>query len=256
MQRRRGLSRQPACFIGHGVPALYADAADPSNAFLRRFAPELRAASPRAILFVSSGFVAQAFSVTMANDVELARKVIEHLLYVKLKAAVDSERVASDEALQPLRILFPEKDIPVVELSLHASLDPELHFAVGRAIEPLRDEGFLVIGCGSLTYDVADKERIERDPNAPDILGERSQRFQDWVTDLVTGSAPYARARGLTRFRDHPDIHAVHGSGERFLPLLVVAGAASKNMSSDNVGRQVHAGSHRGLSMAAYVFDR
>jgi aromatic ring-opening dioxygenase catalytic subunit (LigB family) len=248
--------RQPACFIGHGVPDLLADAADPSHAFLRRFAPALLATSPRAIVLVSPFFVAQAFSVTTGNDVELARKVIEHLLYAKLKAAVDSERVADEATLQSVRILFPENDIPVIELSLHASLDPELHFAVGRAIEPLRDEGFLIVGCGSLTYDVSDMERIERDPNLPDILGERSDRFQHWVTDLVTNSAPYARARGLTRFRDHPDIHAVHASGERFLPLLVVAGAASKNMSSGNVGRQVHAGSHRGLSMAAFTFER
>lgn len=248
--------RQAACFIGHGDPALYADPADPSHAFLRRFAAELRATSPRAIVLLSPGFVAPAFSVTTANDVELARRVIEHLLYAKLKAAVDPVRVAGPSTLQPITILFPENDIPVIELSLHASLDPELHFAVGRAIEPLRDDGFLIVGCGSLTYDVADMKRIEGDPSAPDILGAPSQRFQAWVTDLVTGSAPYARARGLTRFRDHPDIHSVHGSGERFLPLLVVAGAASKNMSSDNVGRQIHAGSHRGLSMAAFSFER
>lgn len=248
--------RQPACFIGHGVPALYLDPADPSRAFLRRFAPELRATSPRAIVFVSPGFIAPAFSVTTANDVELARRVIEHLLYAKMKAAVDPERVASESTLQPLRILFPENDLPVIEVSLHASLDPEIHFALGRALDPLRDDGFLIVGCGSLTYDVADMERIEREPNAPDILGERSRRFEHWVSDLVVNSPPYARARGLTRFRDHPDIHAVHASGERFLPLLVVAGAASKNMSVGNVGRQVHAGSHRGLSMAAFTFER
>jgi len=248
--------RQPAYFVGHGVPELLASPGDPTHGFLRRLAPAIRELAPRAVVFVSPAFVAQAFSVTTAADVGLARKVIEHLLYAKLKAAVDPERVGRGGTGGTLEILFPDADVPVIDLSLHASLDPELHFAIGRAIEPLRDDGFLIIGCGSLTYDVAEMEKIARDPDAPDVLGERSRRFQVWVTDLITNSAPYTRARGLTRFRDHPDIHAVHPTGERFLPMLVVAGAASKDMSPGNVGRQIHAGCQHGLSMAAFCFDR
>jgi aromatic ring-opening dioxygenase catalytic subunit (LigB family) len=150
--------------------------------------------------------------------------------------------------------MFPAAEVPVIELSLHTSLDPEMHFALGRALEPLRDEGILILGSGSLTHDLADLEKISSKPGAPDVLGERSRRFEHWVTDLLTGSAPYARARGLTRFRDHPDARAVHANGEHLLPLVVVAGAASKDMPRGNEGVLVHAGSQRGLSVAAFSF--
>ncbi len=224
---------------------------------------------------VSAHFVAPAFSVTTSEaptllrdaeseaisaaycprgSVALARKVLENLFYAKLKASADPARGLDHGAWLPLSIMFPAADIPVVEISLHTSLDPEMHFALGRALEPLRDEGILIVGSGSLTHDLADHERVSHDPEASDVLGERSRRFETWVTDLLTGSAPYARARGLTRFRDHPDAPAVHPNGEHLLPLLVVAGAASKDTSRGNVGVLVHAGSQRGLSVAAFSF--
>lgn len=256
---------------------MLANGADPTHAWLRRFGASLRATEPRGIVCVSAHFVAPAFCVTTSEDppilqdgesqalsidyrprgsVALARRVIEHLLYAQLKATADPTRGLDHGAWLPLSLLFPEADLPVVELSLHDSLDPELHFALGRALEPLRDEGVVIVGSGSLTDDLSDLARISSDPGAPDVLGERSNRFQAWVTDLLVNSAPYARARGLTRFRDHPDAHVVHKAGEHFLPLLVVAGAASKDMRPGNAGLQVHAGCQHGLSMAAFSFER
>jgi len=268
-------ARQRALFVGHGAPALLASAADPTHGWLRRLGAELRADKPRGILCVSAHFVAPAFAVTTSEapaldvvtgvdfpaiehrprgSVALARRVLEHLLPARIKATADPSRGLDHGAWLPLSLLFPEGDVPVVQLSLQTSEDPVTHFAVGRALEPLRDEGILVIGSGSLTHDVADLERLARDPDAPDVLGERSRRFQAWVTDLLTGSGPYTRGRGLTRFRDHPDVHLVHATGEHFLPLLVVAGAASRDMIGGNTCAMVHAGSQRGLSMAAFSF--
>lgn len=267
--------RQPACFIGHGVPAALATDGGPTRAWLGRFGASLRERSPQGVVCISAHFVAPTFCVTTSESpdimvdgesealsvdyrprgsVALARKVIENLLYSKLKATADPARGLDHGAWLPLSILFPDADIPVVELSLHTSLDPEMHFALGRALEALRDEGILILGSGSLTHDLADLEKISSDPSLPDVLGERSRRFETWVTDLLTGSAPYARARGLTRFRDHPDARAVHANGEHLLPLVVVAGAASKDMPQGNEGVLVHAGSQRGLSMAAFTF--
>lgn len=267
--------RQPACFIGHGVPAALATEGDPTRAWLRRFGASLRERPPLGIVCVSAHFVAPTFCVTTSESpdimvdgeseaitadfrprgsVALARKVIESLLYAKLKATADPARGLDHGAWLPLSLMFPEIEAPIVQISLHASLDPEMHFALGRAIEALRDEGILIVASGSLTHDLADLERISGDPGAPDVLGERSRRFETWVTDLLTGSAPYARARGLTRFRDHPDARAVHANGEHLLPLLVAAGAASKDMPRGNEGVLVHAGSQRGLSTAAFTF--
>lgn len=269
-------ARQPACFLGHGVPALLAGEADATHAWMRRFGAVLRAGSPNGIVCVSAHFVASSFTVTTseapvlltdpesaglvpsghrpAGSLSLARRVVEHLLPAGLKATADPARGLDHGAWLPLSLMFPEGDVPIVQLSIHASLDPEIHFAVGRAIEPLRDDGVVIIGSGGLTHDVADRDRIAKEPAAPDVLSERSRRFQAWATDLLIGSAPYTRARGLTRFRDHPDAHVVHGTGEHMLPLLVVAGAASKDVSPGNVAAQVHAGCQRGLSTAAFCF--
>jgi 4,5-DOPA dioxygenase extradiol len=269
--------RQPAIFLGHGVPALLAAEGNATRAWMRRFGASLRATSPEGVVCVSAHFVAPAFTVTTSDapsildedetaslsaeprprgSVALARRVIEHLLHAGLKPRSDPTRGLDHGAWLPLSLLFPDGDLPVVEVSLHESLDADMHFALGRALEPLRDEGFLVVGSGSLTYDLADRARIASDPAAADVLGERSRRFQAWVTDLLTHSASYARARGLTRFRDHPDAHAVQATGEHFLPVLVVAGAASQRSGPEGRGLQVHAGTQQGLSMAAFVFER
>jgi aromatic ring-opening dioxygenase catalytic subunit (LigB family) len=243
-----------------------AGAADPTNAWLRRFGETLLARAPKGILCVSSRFIAPVFSVTTseappllvepdvapspdflpAGSVPLARRVIEQLFHAGLKASAEPARGLDVGAWLPLSLLVGAKAVPVVQLSLHASLDPEIHFSAGRALETLRDEGFVILGSGGLT----------NDQDGGEVLGAPSVRFQSWVTDLVVNAAPYGRARGLTRFRDHPDAHRVHRTGEQFLPLLVVAGAASKDMSTGNVGLQVHAGCQRGLSQAAFLFER
>ena len=65
-----------------------------------------------------------------------------------LPAAADSARGYDHGVFIPLKVAFPEAQIPVVTLSLDASLDPQLHLAAGRALAPLRDEGVLIIGSG------------------------------------------------------------------------------------------------------------
>ena len=81
-----------------------------------------------------------------------------------------------------------------------------------------------------------------------------SRRFDAWVTDIVTRSPPYARSRGLARFRDHESAHRVHPTDEHFLPLLVITGATSLDHRRENVAELVHAGSQHGLSRSAYLF--
>jgi aromatic ring-opening dioxygenase catalytic subunit (LigB family) len=266
--------RQPALFVGHGAADRLVRAASPTRAWMERFGATLRARSPRGVLCISSHFVASSFTVTTAEtpaivglegrdapplawrpsgSVALARSVMQHLLHARLDPKGDPSRGLDHGAWLPLSLLCPQADVPVVELSLHRSLDPEAHFALGRVLQPLRDEGILIVGSGSLSYDRGDLERLSSDEAAVDVLGAPSKRFQDWVVDIVTQSAPYARGRGLTRFRDHPDAHAVHPTGAHFLPLLVVAGAASA--ADHGPGVLVHAGSQRGLSMAAFLFE-
>jgi 4,5-DOPA dioxygenase extradiol len=269
--------RQPACFVGHGLPALLMDDADPTNRWLRGFGQSLADDPPEAVLCISSHFVSRPVSVTTGDSPpilhdhdcarfngigipirgnrDVARRVIQCLLDARLDVVGDDARGIDHAAWMPLSLMFPDHGVPVIQLSLHAGLEPEMHLAMGRALEPLRDNGVLILGSGGLTYDTT---ALTSAAGTTSMLGmpESSRRFQSWVLDLVTRGATYTRGRGLARFRDHPDTHVVHPQDEHFMPLLVVVGAASGDRASDNVGKLVHAGDHKGLSTAALLFRR
>ena len=85
---------------------------------------------------------------------------------------------------------------------------------------------------------------------------EASRRFQSWVVDLLSSAQPYTRARGLTRYREHPDARTVHPNERALLPLLVVAGAASSDRSPQNVAELLHAGVLEGRSTASFRFRK
>jgi 4,5-DOPA dioxygenase extradiol len=270
--------KQPALFIGHGVPSILASDGDPTRAWLERFGASLRQTPPSAIVCVSAHSVAPRFTVTTSDTIEplqdhgvaslasleyrppgcrrVARRVLELLLGAGFDAIGDETRGIDHGAWLPLSSMFPAADVPVVELSLHGGLDPDVHFTMGRAIEPLRDEGVLVLGSGALSHDTAELEARARVPEPPAALSEASRRFEAWAIDILTRSAPYTRGRGLTRFQDHPDARKAHPTTEHFLPLLVVAGAASADRSQDNIAAIVHMGAQLGVSTAAFCFRR
>lgn len=271
------MPRQPGLFVGHGVPARLADPGDAAHAWLRRFAALLEATPPKAVLCVSAHWVTQRLTVTTGSapprlheggaesvgstyaprgDERIARRVIEALLGGGLTATGDDARGIDHGAWLPASILFGDAVVPVLQLSLLSSMDAETHFAIGRALESLRDEGILILGSGGVTNDMKEHARASAAGAAATSLPESSRRFETWVTDLITRSAPYARGRGLTRFRDHKDARAAHPTDEHFMPLLVVLGAASSDRSPENVGALVHAGCHLGLSTASYSFRR
>ncbi len=268
--------KQPALFIAHGDIAATLDDGDPTNRWLRRLGPSLRARAPRAVLCISAHYVAPRLRVTGAERpptileprhaaIEalsgltypvpgsplVARRILELLLGAGFDASIDGDRGLDHGAWVPLSLMFPEHDVPVVQLSLHAGGDPELHLAVGRALEPLRHEGVLIVGSGGVTRG-AEPGR----PAGADALPEWSRRFDAWVTELVTRAAPYARSRGLAQFRRHEHAWKVHPTDDHFLPLLVIAGAASVDKGPENVGELVHTAAQRGLSMSAFRFMR
>lgn len=148
----------------------------------------------------------------------LAARVSELLEKQGLPTGLDSKRGFDHGTFSIMKPLYPEENIPLVQLSLDARFDPALHVAAGKALAPLRDEGVLIIGSG-LSYH-----------NLPAMQGtsgyEPSRRFDAWLRETLIDASPAEREARLVRWTDAPSAREVHPREDHLLPLMVAVGAA------------------------------
>ena len=126
----------------------------------------------------------------------------------------------------PLKVAFPNADIPIVQVSLLANMDAAAHLRIGEALAPLRDEGVLIIGSGMTYHNMRTlmaSMRLGANGRAAD---EGSQRFDDWLEEVLTKAPPVSRASALASWDKAPSARAAHPREEHLLPLHVVVGAA------------------------------
>jgi aromatic ring-opening dioxygenase catalytic subunit (LigB family) len=239
------MTSQPTYFIPHGGgPCFFMD--DPHGtwdgmaAFLRSL-PASLPEPPKAILVVSGHWETLGFAFTGAetpsltydyygfpkptyalkydapSDPVLASKAAGLLAGQGLKARVDPVRGLDHGVFIPLKVAFPDADIPVVEMSVDRNLDPALHLAAGRALASLRDEGVLILASGMSFHNM----RGYGDSRST----KPSQAFDDWLAESVAMDGA-ARAERLTRWAEAPSGRFSHPQEEHLLPLMVAAGAA------------------------------
>lgn len=264
--------RQPAIFLPHGGgPCFFMDwtwgPADTWNA-TQRFLEGLAATlpeTPRALLVISGHWEEPAFTASAApapklifdysgfpehtyrltwpapGDPELAHRVASLLGGAGLTVAISTDRGFDHGVFVPLKVAFPEAQIPVVTLSLESSLDPALHLAAGRALAPLRDEGVLIVGSGMSFHNLRAYLR-------PETL-ERSHAFDAWLTGAVESPAPERDAQ-LKTWRTAPFASFAHPREEHLAPLFVAAGAGG-----EAPGKRVFTGEPMGAAISAYRFD-
>lgn len=122
----------------------------------------------------------------------------------------------------PFKLIYPNADVPIVQLSLLQHLDAAQHLAIGRALAPLRDEGVLIVGSGNTYHNL--REFFSPSERA----GAASAEFDAWLADTVE-SAPDERDHRLMQWHDAPGARESHPRSEHLLPLMVVAGAAGKD---------------------------
>jgi aromatic ring-opening dioxygenase catalytic subunit (LigB family) len=177
------------------------------------------------ILYDYYGFPPESYAITWPapGDPALATRVRALLDAAGLESAEDGARGFDHGTFIPLKLTYPEADIPTVQLSLEGSLDPARHLAIGRALAPLRDEGVLIVGSGMSYHNMRGFGRPESLP--------ASRAFDAWLADTVT--APQSeRERRLIAWTDAPEARAVHPREEHLLPLMVAAGAAGPDAGS------------------------
>jgi 4,5-DOPA dioxygenase extradiol len=208
--------------------------------------PSLTAGSKLDTIHDFSGFPKELYQLTYpaAGSPQLAAHVADLFEAAGLPARLDSERGLDHGAWNPLLLLYPDCDIPVVQLSLLSRGSTADHVALGRVLAPLRDEGVLILASGGAVHNL---RAIGWDGEpAPSWAKE----FDDWLHDhLLAGDVA-----GLIDYRSQSRSGAMaHPSEDHLLPLYVALGAAS---GSDAKARAIHRSfAHGSLSMAAYEWN-
>lgn len=237
--------RQPSLFIPHGGgPCFFMP--DPTGrwagmATFLRMLPASLPERPKSILVVSGHWETQGFAFTGAQtppliydyygfppetyalrydvpgDPALAARAADLLRGAGMTTQIDAERGLDHGVFVPMKVAFPDADIPMVEMSVDKDLDPAVHIAAGRALAPLRDEGVLIVGSGMSFHNM----RGYGDPRftAP------SDQFDHWLT--AAASAPSGqRAEALSHWAEAPSGRLSHPREEHLLPLMVASGAS------------------------------
>jgi aromatic ring-opening dioxygenase catalytic subunit (LigB family) len=151
------------------------------------------------------------------GDPALAERVRALLGAAGWLARLDPERGFDHGTFSMMKPIYPQAEVPVVQMSLKTSLDPTEHFALGRALAPLRDEDVLIIGSGFTTHNLR-----MRGPQ----MTAPSQAFDDWLRAALTNPDPEARRRALEQWEQAPYARLNHPREDHLMPLMVVAGAA------------------------------
>ena len=199
-------------------------------------------AAPK-LIFDYTGFPEHTYRLTWPapGNPQLATQVAELLGSAGLPAGVDTTRGFDHGVFVPLKVAFPKAEIPVVTLSLAASLDAALHLAVGRALSGLRDEGVLIVGSGMSFHNLRAYMRPE--------TADRARQFDEWLTKAVESPAK-GRSELLRNWRQAPFAKFAHPREEHLVPLFVAAGAGG-----DSPGKHVFSDDPMGAAISAYRFD-
>ncbi|MCW2606349.1 MAG: Extradiol ring-cleavage dioxygenase class protein subunit [Frankiales bacterium] len=227
----------PALYLSHGAPPTFEDAGWMSE--LHTWARELP--KPKAILIVSAHWESDSIGITSTRPTELVYDfggfadmyyrmrydtpdpsgLAQQLLSVMPEGEHVYEhrsRGLDHGAWLPMKVMYPDADIPVLQLSLPTS-DSSRLLALGERLRPLREQGVLVIGSGFMTHGLP-----YVDFSRPDDVPGWSREFDLWVADSL--------ARGdvdeLSHFRTRaPGLRYAHPTVEHFTPLFVTLGASA-----------------------------
>lgn len=179
------------------------------------------------LLFDYYGFPPDSYQVTWPAPGEptVAARVRELLGGAGFETAADAARGFDHGTFVPLKLTYPDAEVPTVQLSLKAGLDPAEHLAMGRALAPLRDEGVFIVGSGMTYHNMRGFRSQQPGPRI------EAQAFDDWLRESATLPAAERDAR-LAAWATAPAARAVHPREEHLLPLMVIAGAAGTDQGT------------------------
>jgi aromatic ring-opening dioxygenase catalytic subunit (LigB family) len=160
-----------------------------------------------------------------------------------IDADEDDARGFDHGVFVPFLLMYPDADVPVVQLSLQAGLDPAAHLAIGRALAPLRDEGVLIVGSGMSYHNL--REFFTADASTV----QAAEEFDGALTAAVEHADTTHRDARLMAWKQMPAALACHPRAEHLLPLMVAAGAGGADR-----GRRTYNDRIFGKAVSAFQF--
>lgn len=184
--------------------------------------PTVLASPSPPLLFDYYGFPQHTYELTWPapGEPRLAERVQSLLAAAGIASASETKRGFDHGVFVPLKVAYPDARVPTLQLSLQEDLDPAQHIAIGRALEPLRDEGVLIVGSGMSYHNM---RGFMTGAGQSD-----SRRFDEWLATAVEKD-PDARDAELVSWTKAPSARASHPREEHLLPLMVAAGAGGRD---------------------------
>ena len=172
------------------------------------------------------GFPKEAYDINYPapGDPELAGRIAGILETEGIAARIDPQRGFDHGLFIPLKLMYPEADIPAIQLSLIRGLDPSVHIALGNALRALSQENILVVGSGFSFHNM--QAFAWQGSGQPDAANDH---FQDWLIEVCSGPISQAeREERLIEWEGAPSARYCHPREEHLLPLHVCQGMADK----------------------------
>lgn len=241
-------TRLPTYFVSHGGGPWpwMKDQYGPTYAKLADSLVDIRrqvGARPKAVLVVTAHWETEDFTVSSSpapgmiydyggfpphtyqirypapGQPQLAARVAQLLNEAGQPASLDAERGFDHGTFSMLAPIYPDADVPVVQLSIRRDYDPATHLAAGRALAPLRDEGVLILGSGLSFHNLR-------------LFGQggalASHAFDTWLQHVLLELSPSDREQALLHWSEAPYARHAHPREDHLVPLWVALGAAER----------------------------
>ncbi|MBL3556371.1 MULTISPECIES: DODA-type extradiol aromatic ring-opening family dioxygenase [Marinobacter] len=193
--------------------------------------PTITAGAKPPLIYDYYGFPPEAYEIEYPcpGEPALAQQVYQALDQAGIPVRLDEQRGFDHGLFVPLKLMYPDADIPCIQLSLVSSLDAGTHLAIGRALQALDYDNLLVIGSGFLFHNM----RAFFSKQTPDIQA-RNQAFEEWLEQTCgdTNLPESERAKRLVDWERAPHARFCHPREEHLLPLHVCYGLANKSSNA------------------------
>lgn len=203
-----------------------------------------------------SGFPDHTYKLkypTPSASVEVTKRIVDMInVFPGISAVEDTKRPGFDHGVfLPLMLLYPEAQVPVVQISLHSNSDPVLHYKLGLALQPLREEGVLIVASGQATH-----------PMSKPSSAQTTAKFIKALEDILlppelTGLERLEQIKHLAKTDLMREAH--NPRTEHFTPLLVALGAAGGAPAKDLLGNTERGKDFRAMrnsfSLASFIFE-